>query len=212
MTIIPSINTGWSLLKRNVNHTKFNKTEIEEYWKKDNIEILVYYSEFESNSSPVSTVIKFDGKKVQGCIECRCSPELRMDKKTKLFYCTCPSSFYGNDCEDIPVKQKFRTIKEAVDDWNRTNDCSCILEKMQPISKYHNEQSFLNDFYKYAQELHNYAVKPVYAKLNFLQWALNLDEIEIYEAYKDVEIAQNILVKLEKQFLEKFYFINKQKN
>ena len=64
MTIIPSINTGWSLLKRDINHTKFNKTEIEEYWKKDNIEIHVYYSDFESNSSPVSTVIKFDNKKV----------------------------------------------------------------------------------------------------------------------------------------------------
>lgn len=82
---------------------------------------------------------------------------------------------------------------------------------MQPISKYQNEQSFLNDFYCHAQELHNYIVKPVYAKLNHLQWALNLDEIEIYEAYKDIKIAQNILVKLEKQFLEKFYFLDKQK-
>lgn len=75
------------------------------------------------------------------CTDCGCLPELRIDKNSGLYYCTCPSSFY-RDNQEIGDKVEpeicncllFDNIPDAIDAWNEDMSYRHIIPKIKEIA------------------------------------------------------------------------------
>ncbi len=74
------------------------------------------------------------------CVDCGALPELRIDKKSGLYYCTCPSSFYGDDQEigdkvepEICNCLLFDNIPDAIDAWNDDMSYKHLIFKIKDI-------------------------------------------------------------------------------
>lgn len=70
------------------------------------------------------------------CAACGAQPELRIDKETGKYYCTCPSSFYGYDDElSLSDDQLFDTMFSALTAWNEDNNCQYLIPQIKEIFK-----------------------------------------------------------------------------
>ena len=74
--------------------------------------------------------------KVVPCTDCGVEPELRIDKETGKYYCTCPSSFYGYDDEiSLSDNQLFDTMFSALTAWNEDNNYQYLIPQIKEIVK-----------------------------------------------------------------------------
>ena len=73
---------------------------------------------------------------VVSCADCGTQPELRIDKETGKYYCTCPSSFYGYDDElSLSDDQLFDTMFLALTAWNENNNYQYLIPQIKEIVK-----------------------------------------------------------------------------
>lgn len=190
-------------------------------------------------SGPSFWLVTINNRHPMMCEVCSATPEIRIDKKTKKFYCTCSSSFIspnaeigdkyprgvfiGDDDPDYtpqyilsPQIKTFETINEAVKYWNQDN---VYFKALQNILKYKttsnitNPKIFLNEYYKKVKNMQKsyYLCRDVYAKYDILCHILYKTQEDLWIQY-DVSLRTMYrkLKILEQEFLNK-YFYGKQK-
>lgn len=139
-------------------------TENKSYYCKDNVIVkLTHIVESDNSTYDIVSVVTYVSKthkysSVLPCVDCGALPELRIDKNTGKYYCTCPSSFYGDTEEigDDPLygissnTLIFDDISDAIDAWNDDMSYKHLIFKIKDIV---NKVDTYDDFSKQFDEI-----------------------------------------------------------
>lgn len=182
MLVKPSEKTNW------VKYKVISKEPEHIIWKKGSL--------FIEQENGYYQVTEFRQIRTWRCYECGAYPELRMDKKTGRYYCTCTSSFIpekaeigdvwdnsGNYCIN-PKHPTFKTIREAIDDWNISNSYVDVIRHMQSL-ELDSPEDYLKTFYKELKEKYTLpCLRSVYLRIVIMTQILNISDDELCNIYE----------------------------
>ena len=126
--------TEWQLIK-----SWFAKDSLHEVYLSKNEFVTITVIKWHDDAFNVTETYYIANKlhdKVVPCSDCGTQPELRIDKETGKYYCTCPSSFYGYDDElSLSDDQLFDTMFLALTAWNENNNYQYLIPQIKEIVK-----------------------------------------------------------------------------
>ena len=126
--------TEWQLIK-----SWFAKDSLHEVYLSKNEFVTITVIKWHDDAFNVTETYYIANKlhdNVVPCADCGAQPELRIDKETGKYYCTCPSSFYGYDDElSLSDDQLFDTMFLALTAWNENNNYQYLIPQIKEIVK-----------------------------------------------------------------------------
>lgn len=206
---------GVVILRQSVTRSEVNEHKDIELGKKSEC---IYYDIISYISDKYINVLP--------CVECGARPQLRIDKATGKFYCTCPSSFYGDDEEigdidendpdkwisiskDTPL---YDTMVEAIDVWNECNSYEFLkseIEKLVKEIKSYDEFSAKFDEIVFAHWIHTETDK-IKKLLNLCNYFYNINahefEFFLYNDFEDYDAVKQTYNELIENLKKIIYF------
>ncbi len=177
--------------------------------------------------TPYYDVISYISNKytsILRCTECGAEPQLRIDKATGKFYCTCPSSFFGDDEEigdkkdpEMPIgisenTRLYDTMVEAIDAWNDDNSYEFLKAKIEKLVREvnsYNEFSVRFDKIVFSGFIH-YETNKIKKLLNLCNYFFNENapefEFFLYNDFEDYDTVKETYNNLIENLKKIIYF------